>query len=138
MSVGSPHTLKDNEVMAVLEKKEAVLDEPKKDNLYKIIDFAELLSNRLGKAIDVSKLNAMPISAGHILPSVSELQPVGGVNNNNAFSPTVNVTVEYDANADEASARRFGWNIGEGALERLNEAAGRRGIGTLAGAALKG
>ena len=138
MSVGSAPTLKDNEIMAVLEKKEAVLDEQKKEGLYKIIDFVSVLSERLGRAIDVGKLNSTPISSGRILPSLSELQPTAGSSTSSIeFSPEINVTVEYNGDADDESARRFGRSIGEGAIERLNEAAGRRGIGTLIGSSLR-
>lgn len=49
--VGGDSSLKQNEVMAVLEKGEAVLDEQKEKALYRIIDFTTVLSEKLGKAI---------------------------------------------------------------------------------------
>ena len=108
------------------------------NTLFKIIDFASVLSDRLGKAINMDKLDSVSIPSGRILPLVSELHSaMEGTANNSSFSPTFNITVAYDSNSDEESARRFGKNIGDGAIQRLNEAAGRRGMGTLAGAGLR-
>jgi TP901 family phage tail tape measure protein len=137
MSVGGSPSLKDNEVVAVLEKKEAVLTEPQKEGLYKIVDFASVLSERLGSAIDTSKLGSMPLPTGHLLPSISSLQRIGDAAGGFTFSPEINVTVQHDGALDEESARRVGRGIGDGAIERLNEAAGRRGMGTLTGSTLR-
>lgn len=48
---GDRPTLKQNETMAILQKGEPVLDKKREEGLYKIIDFTEELSRRLGKAI---------------------------------------------------------------------------------------
>lgn len=48
---GDQPTLKQNEVMAVLEKGEPVLDKKKEEGLWTIIDFASELSERLGNAV---------------------------------------------------------------------------------------
>ena len=57
--VGNSPTLKQSEVMAILEKGEAVLDKEKEEGLYRIIDFATILSEKLSKAIasmDISRV----------------------------------------------------------------------------------
>ena len=48
---GDKPTLKQNEVMAILEKGEPVLDKKKEEGLYRIIDFTTVLSEKFGKAI---------------------------------------------------------------------------------------
>lgn len=48
---GDHPTLKQNEVMAILEKGEPVLDKKKEEGLYRIIDFTTILSEKFGKAI---------------------------------------------------------------------------------------
>ncbi len=48
---GNQPTLKQNEIMAVLEKGEAVLDAKKEKTLYRMIDFTTTLSEKFAKAI---------------------------------------------------------------------------------------
>ena len=48
---GDQPTLKQNEVMAILEKGEPVLDKKKEKGLYRIIDFTTALAERFGNAI---------------------------------------------------------------------------------------
>lgn len=57
--VGNQPSLKQKEVLAILEKDEAVLDQKKQRGLYQIIDFTTALSDKLGKlvnAVDLSHL----------------------------------------------------------------------------------
>lgn len=79
--VGGTGSLKGNEVMAILEKGEAVLDKKKETGLYKLVDFASVLSERIGtsiNAVDFSRIfgtmtrgleNVMPRSLGTVANS---------------------------------------------------------------------
>ena len=46
---GDNPTLKQNEIMAVLEKGEAVLDEQKEKGLYRLVEFATTLSDKFAE-----------------------------------------------------------------------------------------
>ena len=78
--VGGQPTMKQDEVMAILQKGEAVLDKKKESTLFKIIDFASVLSEKLGVALknmdnsifsSVSRNSLIPQHAGlgHIMPA---------------------------------------------------------------------
>ena len=51
--------IKSNEVLALLEKGEIVLDKQKESALYEIVDFASALSAKLGSAFDQSKVESL-------------------------------------------------------------------------------
>ena len=63
--VGGKPSLRENEVLAILEKDEAVLDEQKKNGLYKIVDFVSSLSERLGTSLDPAKIGSIFGGASH-------------------------------------------------------------------------
>lgn len=54
--VGDNPNIKQKEMLALLEKGEAVLDRRKETGLYRLVDFATVLSEKLGKSIDISSL----------------------------------------------------------------------------------
>lgn len=63
--IGGNGTLRQNELLAVLEKGEAVLDAKKEEELYQVIDFATYLSAKLGKALkSVDLKNALSQYSG--------------------------------------------------------------------------
>lgn len=99
--VGTKANVKQDEVLAVLQKGEAVLDEKKQNGLYKLIDFASVLSERLGVAFKdfdssifggVTRQSLIPQTAG-IAPSV--------INN-----PTITIGDTYISGANEDTIRR--------------------------------
>lgn len=75
--VGDAPTLKQNEVLALLEKGEAVLDSRKEEGLYRIVDFATILSEKLGKAISTSSLSGSLLAAQNALPKLVSDAPNG-------------------------------------------------------------
>ena len=98
---GDQPTLKQNEVMAILKKGEPVLDKEREEGLYRIIDFAEELGKRLGKAvgsIDFSKVAAMANQM--FLPtSPTETATLAGVSANGAQISFGDVNI-YGADGD--------------------------------------
>lgn len=56
---GVQPTLKQNEIMAVLEKGEAILDAKKEQALYRLIDFATVLSERMSRVLSSSDAPAL-------------------------------------------------------------------------------
>ena len=59
-------SFKQNEVMALLEKGEAVLDDEKQKAMYKAVDFVSTLAEKVGNAVDVGRLfgGVSPAAAG--------------------------------------------------------------------------
>ena len=59
-------SFKQNEVLALLEKGEAVLDDEKQKAMYKAVDFVSTLAQKIGSAVDVSRLfgGVSPAAAG--------------------------------------------------------------------------
>jgi len=130
-------TLKQDEVMAVLQKGEAVLDKRKEQALYEMIDFVDILSKRLGSVIDPGRLGVIT----PVMPGLEKLSGRPSIATNgvgtNVFSPTITLQINTNGELNEAEARRIGNIAAETALERLNGAFTRRGIGNSNGALLR-
>lgn len=133
--VGTPN-LKQNEVMAVLQKGEVVLDRQKESALYKLVDFATILQTKIGKVFDASMLSAMSRSATPTIPS-SQLYASGAGGGFN-FAPSVTVEINHSGELSENDARRYGDIVADAALEKLTDAFGRRGITNYSASLLKG
>lgn len=101
--VGDSPTLKQNEVMAVLEKGEVVLDAKKEQELFRIIDFATSLSDKFGKLIDSIGYNRIFNGTQNGAPETSELVPVS--ESKNASVQFGNVYI-YGANDETVEKHR--------------------------------
>lgn len=78
---GNQPTLRQNEVMAILEKGEPVLDKRKEEGLYRIIDFVTVLSEKMGKAVAsmdmyhlFGNINSMDKRSAELLDNISARQ----------------------------------------------------------------
>lgn len=81
--IGNDPTLKQNEVLALLEKGEVVLNKQKEQGLYRLIDFASTVSEKLKEAMSNSISSNM---LGFVQNNISELRsklPSNTVNNQN-------------------------------------------------------
>ncbi len=127
---GNQPTLKQNEVMAVLEKGEPVLDAPKEKGLYKIIDFIDVLSTKLGKVINLSPLQNM-FSSAPVSNAISN--PAFGTNMRTnqsvSLAPVINVNIRANGEMTDSTATRFGEIVAESTLSKLTDAFHRRGFG---------
>lgn len=135
--VGRRPTLEQNEMMAVLEEGEAVLDEKKERSLYKIIDFVDYLSEKIGSAIDIDKL--MDIFPNRIeLPKMSSLIPeVGRTNFNIEINPSVEINITHGGSMTEEDAKRYGEIASDNTIRKIKEAFAQRGISNIGNAILK-
>ena len=133
---GGVNTLKDNEVMAVLEKGEAVLDAPKKESLYRFIDISTYMLEKFG------------ISAANISSAfTSELKPMSGyfdsLNSDtsssidgikerdlkfNVESLEVTTPIQVIQKLDEASIKEYSEEIGSISAEYIQKGFTKRGI----------
>ena len=133
--VVSESNLDKNEVLAILQKGEVVLNEAKQKGLYRIIDFQEELSKRLGTVIrDMPVAGASP-DARNILHDIAgeTMDSQGSL----AFQPHIEVYIQHDGSTSAETARAFGTQIADTALDKLYEAFERRGVNSSRGSRLK-
>lgn len=133
--VVSESNLDKDEVLAILQKGEVVLNEAKQKGLYRIIDFQEELSKRLGTVIrDMPVVGASP-DARSILHDIAG-ETVDG-QGSLAFQPHIEVYIQHDGSTSAEAARAFGTQIADTALDKLYEAFERRGVNSSRGSRLK-
>ena len=144
-SYGTYHTggvvgesnLKKDEVMAILKDGELVLDEKREKELYKLVDFAQLLSERLGTAIDTSKLDNL-FGGLSVLPTPNELLHTTKADSRlMEFSPSIEVNISHNGSMSDNDARRYGGIIAETALGELKDAFTKKGFTNIGNSALK-
>ena len=95
--VGTKANVKQDEVLAILQKGEAVLDEKKQNGLYRLIDFTTVLSDKLGvalKNIDNSIFGG--IDTQSLIPQTAGIAPPVQSNTTITFGDTI----IYGANDD--------------------------------------
>ena len=130
-------TLKKDEVMAILKDGELVLDEKREEGLYKLVDFAQILSERLGTTIDTSKFDNL-FGGFSLLPTSRDLLPAAHAGSAlTEFSPHIEVNISHNGSMSDDDARRYGGLIAETALGELKDAFTKKGITNLGSSALK-
>lgn len=82
---GDNPTLKQNEVLAVLEKGEAVLDEQKEKGLFRLIDFATSLSDAFSSLIDSTGYDRVFSGSTDNTPRAGDLVPINNSSNSVQF-----------------------------------------------------
>lgn len=134
--VGGAKTLRQSEVMALLQKGEAVLDEKRETALYKTVDFVQLLSDKIGHAIDKGRLSSLLGGTGASFAASAVPALAGGIGTMN-FSPTIQITFANTGDMSESQARKYGNIAAESALQQLKAAFSQRGVGALGNSTLK-
>lgn len=101
---GDQPTLKQNEILAVLEKGEAVLDAKKEAGLYRIIDFTTALSDKLSKLLNLTDMSRMfGQMQGDVTKAASAFAPI---NNTQAPSVSFGDVIIYGANEETVEKHR--------------------------------
>lgn len=101
---GDQPTLKQNEILAVLEKGEAVLDTKKEAGLYRIIDFTTALSDKLSKLLTLTDMSRMfGQMQGDVTKAASAFAPI---NNTQAPSVSFGDVIIYGANEETVEKHR--------------------------------
>lgn len=134
--VGGSGSLKKNEVMAILEKGELVLDEGREKTLYRLIDFTQHLSDKLGKMLNMDALKSLVSRQNQVLPTVAA-ETLSGTRNEVSINPIVNINIEHSGSFNDDDARRFASIAAESTLSELTSAFTRRGITNIGNAILK-
>lgn len=101
---GDQPTLKQNEILAVLEKGEAVLDAKKEAGLYRIIDFTTALSDKLSKLLTLTDMSRMfGQMQGDVTKAASAFAPI---NNTQAPGVSFGDVIIYGANEETVEKHR--------------------------------
>lgn len=123
--VGNQPTMKQNEILALLEKDEMVLDKKKQQGAYRLLDFM----NELSKVV-TAQLASFDISSYIQIPSIrsSAAPKVAAPRTEVNWSPEINVEIHHNGSLAEADAKRYGQTIANTALADLKEAFTKKGV----------
>jgi len=128
--VGRSDDLKQNEVVAVLEKGEIVLDKKKENNLYKTVDFVQMLSEKLGTTINMEKFNKS-VWGVSLMPKVSDLITTtpNAIDNSKYVIEHMEVTapIQVSEKLDKSDIEEHSKLIGEVASNYIMEGFTKRG-----------
>ena len=117
---GKNANLKQNEVLTVLEEGEMILDKKKEKSLFGLIDFASVLSKKLGVALNNADLSSMfrnPGLAFEPARSVSNIAPVA----KHEYNVTFGDTYIYGSNDETVSKHKeVSRNFVNEVLDKLN------------------
>lgn len=126
----------DDEVLAMLQKGEMVLDDSAKKGLYSLVDFPKYVAERFGVAVDAIRdfVAAVPNMIAPIAtaPAMALAGAGGGMVINNEFT----VSINHNGSLTDGDARRYGRQIADAALGNLYDAFERRGITRASGKSL--
>lgn len=127
--VGNKGSINEHEVLAVLEKGEAVLTNPIKKAVFTAVDFVKSLGERIGTSVDkIRNFSMSGISPQIMMPAFAGATPAPiSQNNQITFSP--NISVEFNGVSTEGrDAASFGRDIANATADDLFEAFTKRGI----------
>lgn len=133
---GGAPTLKQNEVLAVLEKGEAILDKKREESLYKIVDFIKVLSDRLGSAINMSAISPAVFNGFRVRPGAVAGELPFNINNA-SFQTNVSVQIQHSGPYSRDDATKFGKQVADATISKINEAFTKRGVSGIGNAFLK-
>ncbi len=103
--VGDAPSLKQNEVLALLEKDEAVLNREKKDGLFRMIEFVTTLSEKFGKALQKTGMSSLaPLSQNGLTEAASRL--TSNISSSHAVNIAFGPTYIYGANEETVAKHR--------------------------------
>lgn len=134
--VGEDTRVKPNELFALLEKGEIVLDRPKQDAAFEAIDFAQRMREKFGADISRSTEFYSPL-----LPRLTDqygkmAQEIIGMGDM-VFSPSIQVDLHHQGSMTEKDAVKYGNIIANTALDSLQSTFTKNGISSKRFSALK-
>ena len=123
------------EILALLEAGEIVLNDQKQKTVYRIIDFQTKLAERLG--VDLGR-TTMPLTTLDTTPNFGGVAPgVVNTSSQTVFNPEFNIELIHNGEMSDDEARRYGEEIAETAIAKLYNAFERKGISNHNGAKLR-
>ena len=118
-------TIKQDEVMAKLQDGEIILNKERQKGLFKLVDLASYLSDKLG----VNLRKGLSLSGGEITQDlgINTAKPTNNINSNFNFAPNINVSIS-GGDGDEGSARKYARQIADMTLGNLRDAFAQKGM----------
>jgi TP901 family phage tail tape measure protein len=130
--VGDGSNIKQDEVVAILEKGEIVINKSQQSALFKLLEF----NRDLYKTINGFKMNLpdmmRSISSSNIINNINKSSNTSGM----VFSPTIDVKIIGDG-LDKSKAGQYANSIADLTLSKLREGFGKRGLNSFNSALLK-
>lgn len=118
-------TLKQDEIMAKLQKGEMILNKERQKGLFKLVDLASYLSDKLGVNLRGKTLSASGDLKNMDLDGVTK--PTNQINSSVNFAPNINVTISGGVE-EPMSAKKYAKSIADLTLGNLKEAFSQKGI----------
>ncbi len=125
--VGSDLNVRDDEVFALLQNGELVLDRDDKKTVYEAVDFAKSIYDRFGTNISAYSEQFSPLlpqMENQYSRAVREIAGLGDT----VFSPTINVEFNHQGGMKESDAVKYGNMIANTALDSLQNMFVKSGI----------
>lgn len=123
------------EILALLEAGEIVLNDQKQEAVYKIIDFQSKLAERLGVALGNTTL---PLATLDTAPDIDGISHgIINTTTQTVFNPEFTIEINHNGDMSDDEARRYGEEIADTAITKLYNAFERKGISNHNGAKLK-
>lgn len=134
--VGVPGTLKENEVLAVLEEGETVLTQKKASAMTQLVDFISDIGKKMSTSLgSIDHLTVFQKQRS--LFDIGSLMAKTSSGGDITFAPEINVTVQSNGSMDDREARRVGDTIADAALDKLRDAFSKKGFNNLSAGLLK-
>lgn len=127
--VGSGMSVRDDEVFALLQKGELVLDRDAKKTVYEVVDFVKEMQDRFGADISTASKQFSPLLPrleNQYTKAARELAPMGDA----VFSPTINVEFHHQGGMKDSDAVKYGNMIANTALDSLQNMFVKTGVST--------
>ncbi len=127
--VGGGMNVRDDEVFALLQKGELVLDHGAKRTVYEVVDFAREMRERFGADISTASKEFSPLFPrleNQYTKAARELAPMGDA----VFSPTINVEFHHQGGMKDSDAVKYGNLIANTALDNLQTMFTKTGVST--------
>lgn len=123
------------EILALLEAGEIVLNDQKQEAVYSIIDFQSKLAERLGVALGSTTLPLATLDTAPAIDGVAH--GVINTSTQTVFNPEFTIEINHNGDMSDDEARRYGEEIADTAIAKLYNAFERKGISNHNGAKLK-
>ena len=124
--VAGMSTLKQDETLAKLQKGEMILNKERQKSLFKLVDLASYLSDKLGVTLKNKSLSLSGGGLSQDLP-ISPTKPTNQISSSVNFAPSINVTISGGVD-DPQSSKKYAKQIADLTLGNLKDAFYQRGI----------
>ena len=131
--VDSRGAINEDEVVAVLNKGEGVLDKTGLSSAMQLVDLGAYFADKLGVAVGGIRAVINGASLSPVLDAISgsritELKEAQVAQSPIVFSPNVEVSITHNGGMSDADAKRYGETAATAAIDKLYDSFGRMGI----------